>query len=198
MQCNMVKVIWTFWRMKLVLLLQFYYCQSIAKFHIEIFIGQMHLTHTMKQSHVQWAEIDFERYYQTFIWLTTHRLQKIDTTKYEYYIWKSEFQFQTVWFICHHSVDESIIPYYGKHGTKQFIRGKPIRFGFKLWCITSSEGYLFHAEPYCGVDTDLPDTDQPLHLTIFYLTPIVRWAEWTLNWCTWHSSTKLFPWRPSI
>ena len=57
-----------------------------------------------------------------------------------------------------HSVNESIIPYYGKHGTKQFIRGKPIRFGFKLWCITSSEGYFLHAEPYCGVDTDLLDT----------------------------------------
>ena len=57
-----------------------------------------------------------------------------------------------------HSIDESIIPYYGKHSTKQFIRGKPIRFGFKLWCITSSKGYLFHVEPYCGVDTDLPDT----------------------------------------
>ena len=57
-----------------------------------------------------------------------------------------------------HSVDESIIPYYGKHGTKQFIRRKPIRCGFKLWCITSSEGYLLRAEPYCGVDTDLPDT----------------------------------------
>ena len=49
------------WRMKLELLLQFYCCQGIAKFHIEIFIGQMHLSHTLKQSHVQWAEIDFER-----------------------------------------------------------------------------------------------------------------------------------------
>ena len=51
-----------------------------------------------------------------------------------------------------------MIPYYGKHGTKQFIRGKPIRFGFKLWCLTSTEGYLFHAEPYCGSDTKLKDT----------------------------------------
>ena len=25
-------------------------------------------------------------------------------------------------------------------------------------CITLSERYLFHGEPYCGVDTDLPDT----------------------------------------
>ena len=84
-QYSMVKVIWTFWRMKLGLL-QFYCCQDIAKFHIEIFTGQMHLTHIMKQCHVQWAEIDFERYYQTFIWLTTHRLLKIDTTKHEYYL----------------------------------------------------------------------------------------------------------------
>ena len=30
-------------------------------------------------------------------------------------------------------------------------------FGFKLWCIISSEGYLLHVEPYCGVDTDLLD-----------------------------------------
>ena len=47
---------------------------------------------------------------------------------------------------------------YKKHGTKQFIRKKPIRFGFKILCIISSKGYLLHAEPYCGVDTDLPDT----------------------------------------
>ena len=85
-QCNMVKLIWTFWRMKLELLLQFHCCQGIAKFHIEIFIRQMHLTHTMKQSHVQWVEINFGRYYQTLTWLITYRLQKIDTTKYEYYL----------------------------------------------------------------------------------------------------------------
>ena len=34
----------------------------------------------------------------------------------------------------------------------------PLGLGFKLWCIISSEGYLLHAEPFCGVDTDLPDT----------------------------------------
>ena len=57
------------------------------------------------------------------------------------------------------SIDESIIPYYGRHGTKQFVRGKPIRFSLKLWCITSSIGYLRHAEPYCGINTHLPKTD---------------------------------------
>ena len=84
MQCKMVKVILTFSRMKLVFLSQFYCCQGIAKFHIGMFIRQMHLTHT--QSHVQWAEIDFNRYCQTLSWLTAHRLQKIDTSKYKYYL----------------------------------------------------------------------------------------------------------------
>ena len=86
MHCNMVKVIWTFWRMKSSVLLQFYCCHGIAKFHIEIFTGKTYLTRTMKQSYVQWAEIDFERYYQTFIWLTTHRLQKKRTTEDECYL----------------------------------------------------------------------------------------------------------------
>ena len=40
------------------------------------------------------------------------------------------------WFIpdgaCHYSVDESMIPYYGKDSCKQFIKGKPVRFGYKI------------------------------------------------------------------
>ena len=49
-------------------------------------------------------------------------------------------------------IDETMIPYFGKHGTKQFICGKSIRFGFKLWCFASTDGYLFYAQPYCGDD----------------------------------------------
>jgi hypothetical protein len=30
------------------------------------------------------------------------------------------------------SVDEVMIPYYGRHSSKQFIHGKPIRYGFKV------------------------------------------------------------------
>ena len=43
-------------------------------------------------------------------------------------------------------VDESMIPYYGKHSAKQFIRGKPIRFGFKLWCLNTR----LHSAKRCG------------------------------------------------
>ena len=52
------------------------------------------------------------------------------------------------------SIDESMIRYYGKHGTKQFIKGKPIRYGYKMFSVCSPEGYLYHAEPYCGASTD--------------------------------------------
>ena len=71
---------------------------------------------------------------------------------------KLNFNFKQHGLFVNHSVDESIILYYGKHNKKQFIRGNSIIFGFKVWCIISSEGYLLHAETYCGVETDLLDT----------------------------------------
>ena len=41
-----------------------------------------------------------------------------------------------------YSFDESMCEYYGRHGCKQFLRGKPIRFGFKIWCGTTPLGHL--------------------------------------------------------
>ena len=37
-----------------------------------------------------------------------------------------------------YSFDESMCEYYGRHGRKQFLRGKPISFGFKIWCGTTT------------------------------------------------------------
>lgn len=48
------------------------------------------------------------------------------------------------------SIDESMIPYYGRHSAKQFIRGKPVRFGYKLWSLNTRLGYLIQCEPYQG------------------------------------------------
>lgn len=48
------------------------------------------------------------------------------------------------------SIDESMIPYYSKHYAKQFIKAKPIRFGFKNWALCSSSGYLLAFEIYTG------------------------------------------------
>jgi DNA excision repair protein ERCC-6 len=51
------------------------------------------------------------------------------------------------------SIDEEMVPYFGRHSCKMFIRGKPVRFGFKLWCLTSENGYLFQFSPYGGSST---------------------------------------------
>lgn len=48
------------------------------------------------------------------------------------------------------SYDESMIRYFGRHGCKQFIRGKPVRFGYKVWCLNSPTGYLINFEIYQG------------------------------------------------
>ena len=47
-------------------------------------------------------------------------------------------------------MDEAVEPYYGHHAMKQFIRAKPIRYGFKFWYLTSPEGYMIKFEPYTG------------------------------------------------
>ena len=60
--------------------------------------------------------------------------------------------------ICDHSIDTIVTPCFWKHGTKQLICGKPIRFGLKLWCLASTDRYLFYAKPYCGPDTKLSNT----------------------------------------
>ena len=35
-------------------------------------------------------------------------------------------------FAEHLSIDEQMVPYFGRHSCKMFIRGKPIRFGYKI------------------------------------------------------------------
>lgn len=48
------------------------------------------------------------------------------------------------------SLDESMVPYYGHHSAKMFMKGKPIRFGYKIWMLCSSDGYPFAFEVYTG------------------------------------------------
>lgn len=48
------------------------------------------------------------------------------------------------------SIDESMVPYYGRHGAKQHIHGKPIRFGYKVWILATRLGYVVQGEPYQG------------------------------------------------
>ena len=97
------------------------------------------------------------------ILLNLHLDYNTNITEDRYYIVrvlfeKLYFNFKQYGSFVSHSADESIIPYCRRDSAKQFIRGKPVSFGFKLWSITSTEGYLFHADPYCRLDTDFSDT----------------------------------------
>ena len=48
------------------------------------------------------------------------------------------------------SHDEAMVQYFDKHGCKQSIPNKPIRFGYKVWCQNTVSGYLITFEPYQG------------------------------------------------
>lgn len=50
----------------------------------------------------------------------------------------------------HLSIDEAMVPYYGHHSAKMFIKNKPIRFGFKIWMLCGTDGYPYNMEIYCG------------------------------------------------
>ncbi|KRZ51813.1 PiggyBac transposable element-derived protein 3, partial [Trichinella nativa] len=61
------------------------------------------------------------------------------------------------------SIDESMVPYYGHPSSKMLIRVKTIRFGQKIWAMTSTSGYPFKLELYSGV---AEKTREPLEGTL--------------------------------
>ena len=46
-----------------------------------------------------------------------------------------------------------MIPYFGRHPTKQIIRGKPIRWGYKARVAASPSGYLFKLDVHRRKET---------------------------------------------
>ena len=55
-------------------------------------------------------------------------------------------------------IDESMVPYFVQHSCKMFIRGKPIRYEYKI-CLCGSDGYPYHLSIYTGKSQD---TGKPL------------------------------------
>lgn len=41
------------------------------------------------------------------------------------------------------SVDEEMVPFFGRHTSKMYMRNKPINFGLKFWCRYSDDDYLY-------------------------------------------------------
>lgn len=48
------------------------------------------------------------------------------------------------------SIDESMVPYRGRHSARQYIHGKPIKFGYKIWTLAGSDGYPYKSILYGG------------------------------------------------
>ena len=104
--------------MKLGPLLQFYFCQGIAKFHIEIFIGKMDLTHTMKEIFSEAPSSCYIAILSYPIMLSYRYLQLADNTEItgdKYYkvrvlFEKLNFGLKQYGSFINHRVDESIIP----------------------------------------------------------------------------------------
>ena len=67
----------------------------------------------------------------------------------------------------HVSIDESMVAYFGRDGEKQYIHGKPIKFGCKLWVMATPLGYCIQFCSYAGKDTILQEyTDIGLGLGV--------------------------------
>ena len=45
--------------------------------------------------------------------------------------------------VPHQSIDEHMVKFKGHHSTKQYIKNKPIKWGFKFW-----SGYLYEFDIY--------------------------------------------------
>ncbi|KAL1246200.1 Chimeric ERCC6-PGBD3 protein [Trichinella spiralis] len=50
-------------------------------------------------------------------------------------------------------IDESMVPYYGRRSSKIFIRGKPIRMGYKVWMLCGRDGYSYHPNIHQGKES---------------------------------------------
>ena len=52
---------------------------------------------------------------------------------------------------CEQSTDKHMVKFKGRSGMKQYIKSKPIKWGFKFWFRCSSKsGYLYQIDIYLG------------------------------------------------
>ena len=58
-------------------------------------------------------------------------------------------RFHDNWTLCSRiSTDESVIKFKGLSNVKQYIPAKPTKWGYKMWLMCDSNGYLFNLKFY--------------------------------------------------
>ena len=98
-------------------------------------------------------------------------------------------------FVC---VDESMIPYYGRHSSKQQIVGKPVRMGYKMWVLAQSNGYVLQFDPYQGAKGKNPTRKSTTSwglgekVVVELLCPLPREGTYHVFCDNFFSSVRLF------
>jgi len=46
-----------------------------------------------------------------------------------------------------------MVPYRGLRSVKQFMKGKPVKFGYIMWMVCSVDGFPHNLDIYCGKDS---------------------------------------------
>ena len=88
-----------------------------------------------------------------YILVTTITYHIIKLAKVRDYLQVMKRNFIQFGVFCHHlSFDEQMFPYYGQFSTKMFMQNKPVKFGMKIWFLTSSAEYSFFFQVYTGKD----------------------------------------------
>ena len=72
------------------------------------------------------------------------------------------------------AIAKQMVPYFGRHSAKMFIRGKPIRFGYKNLVLASSDGYPYKFETHTGA-YDTKHSSKPLGPQV--VSALLRIAE---------------------
>lgn len=61
------------------------------------------------------------------------------------------------------SVDEAMIPFKGRTSIKQYMPMKPVKRGYKVWCLADSKsGYLMNFYLYCGKNENIQNQEMNL------------------------------------
>lgn len=68
------------------------------------------------------------------------------------------------------SIDEMMVRSYAKTVLKQFIRGKPIRFGLKFWGLCTSYGYPLNLNLYCCKNSQIGNVLTFAQISFFVIT----------------------------
>ena len=90
------------------------------------------------------------------------------------------------------SLDEQMVPYYGKHSCKMYIKGKAVKFGFKIWVLASSQGFPFRFEVYTGRKTNASNLPLGEQVVLNLTDCLVSKESHTLYMDRFFSSTGLF------